>query len=126
MAPLLMPDITLTEGIVIAVIGLVSGAIGSLVAPWVNWGVEKRRIKREARAAKIAEWRSYVEMFDFDNEEFGGTSIYADMRPSLREDIVSIVESDTIFVGADYRGGNHIKYKIADEISRIERKWGLV
>ena len=31
-------DIELSKLIIPAIAGLISGAIGSLIAPWVNWG----------------------------------------------------------------------------------------
>ena len=30
------------NAIVVAIIALVSAAIGSLMAPWINWGIEKK------------------------------------------------------------------------------------
>jgi hypothetical protein len=42
------------------VVGLTTGAIGSLFAPWANWGVEKRRLRRAGRLERISEWRSGV------------------------------------------------------------------
>lgn len=52
-----------TEIIVAAIsagVGLATGALGSLVAPWANWGVEKRRLCRASRVERIQEWRSGV------------------------------------------------------------------
>lgn len=40
--------------------GLATGVVGSLVAPWVNWGVDKRRFQHERRRALIDEWRAGV------------------------------------------------------------------
>jgi hypothetical protein len=41
-------------------VGLTTGAIGSLFAPWANWGVEKRRLKHQRRVDRIKEWRDGV------------------------------------------------------------------
>jgi hypothetical protein len=41
-------------------VGLTTGILGSLVAPWANWGVEKRRLRRQARVDRITEWRAGV------------------------------------------------------------------
>ena len=44
--------------IMVALIGLGTGAIGSLVAPWANWGAEKRRRKEDRRGVVlITNWR---------------------------------------------------------------------
>ncbi|MFI1918994.1 hypothetical protein [Nocardia sp. NPDC020380] len=42
-------------------VGLVTGVIGSLAAPWANWGVEKRRLTRQRRAELLAEWRAGID-----------------------------------------------------------------
>jgi len=39
------------------VAGFATGTVGSLFAPWSNWGVEKRRIRHERRRAMVDEWR---------------------------------------------------------------------
>jgi hypothetical protein len=48
----------MNDTIYVAVIGglsgLITGAIGSLVAPWVNWGIEKRRKKMDRHRELIA------------------------------------------------------------------------
>jgi hypothetical protein len=42
-------------------VGLTTGIVGSLIAPWANWGVEKRRLRQESRVERIGEWRDGVE-----------------------------------------------------------------
>ena len=37
--------------------GLATGVAGSLIAPWSNWGVEKRRIRLQRRQALVDDWR---------------------------------------------------------------------
>jgi hypothetical protein len=39
------------------VAGLVTGAAGSLAAPWANWQVERRRARDEQRRALLKWWR---------------------------------------------------------------------
>ena len=50
--------------IVVALIGggagLATGVVGSLFAPWANWGVEKRRQRQANRVERIKEWRNGV------------------------------------------------------------------
>ena len=40
--------------------GAVTGTISSLIAPWANWGIEKKRLARERRVERIKEWRDGV------------------------------------------------------------------
>ncbi len=48
------------NNITVAVIALISGAIGSLIAPWVKWGIVKKNIKHQDRINTIAEIRNLV------------------------------------------------------------------
>jgi hypothetical protein len=44
-----------------AIGGLVTGAIASLIAPWVQWAIEKRRSKLNYRQELIRKWRKEIE-----------------------------------------------------------------
>jgi hypothetical protein len=50
--------------------GLVTGTIGSLFAPWSQWGVEKQRLRREGRLGKLIEWRSGIAELDQKGADF--------------------------------------------------------
>jgi hypothetical protein len=111
-----------------ALIALIGGAIGSLIAPWVHWSIEKRKLKLEYRRKLICEWRESVDSFEWDEDCFGSSSTYAAMRPHMTEQARKIFETPrTVFVSPeDSRGQNMQKRVAVDEISRIEMKWGLV
>ncbi len=114
------------EVIISAVVGLITGAIASLIAPWVQWGVEKSRSRVEYRRAQISRWRDAIESFDFDSGlSFGDTSIYAEIRPYLEPSFVSSYEAGTIFASGG-RGPNHVKQRFLDAVSKQERKWDLI
>ena len=83
--------------VVVAFIGLIGGIIGSIFAPWVNWGIEKRRLKLAHRAELIKEWRSFIEGFDFENQNFGNSSVYGAMRPYMDDAIVKKFEAQRTF-----------------------------
>jgi hypothetical protein len=38
-------------------LGAFGAILGSLLTPWVNWGVEKRRLRQDARGRLIQQWR---------------------------------------------------------------------
>ena len=63
-------------------VGLATGAIGSLFAPWGNWGVEKRRTRQERRAERIKEWRDGI----------------GDLRYAEQESIPGRPEGHVVFV----------------------------
>lgn len=119
---------TLGDGVLVAGIGLVSGVIGSLFAPWVHWGIDKRRRRLDSKAEKIREWRTFVDQFDFENDVIGDTATYAAMRPYLLPKIIKEMEQATMYlqVGGPGRGDQLQKQRLSDEITRIERKWELV
>lgn len=48
----------MVAAVVGGVAGLATGALASVVAPWVNWGIERRRLRLERRQELIAEWRT--------------------------------------------------------------------
>ena len=53
------------EKIIVALIGLAGGAIGSLFAPWANWGIEKRKQKLAYRRELVAKWRRMISWASF-------------------------------------------------------------
>jgi hypothetical protein len=80
------------------------------------------------RAKLIKKWRIFIEQFDFENHNFGNTTIYASMRPHMNEDIIKKLEAKrTFYVSSNMgRGSNLFKQWISDEVSAIEHKWGLI
>jgi hypothetical protein len=44
---------TILTAVIGGIAGLITGTIGSLIAPWVHWGIEKRRSQAERRRALI-------------------------------------------------------------------------
>lgn len=46
--------------LIAAVAGLVGGAVASLIAPWIHWGIEKRKNKREEQKNLIKNIRELV------------------------------------------------------------------
>jgi hypothetical protein len=56
-------DSTVVAAIVGGVAGVVTGGISSVIAPWANWGVEKRQLRRQERVTQIAGWRDVARMY---------------------------------------------------------------
>lgn len=50
-------DANIVSAVIGGAAGLGTGVIGSLLAPWSMWGVEKRRQQFQRRHALIDEWR---------------------------------------------------------------------
>jgi hypothetical protein len=68
----------LFQVVIPAISGLVSGAIASLVAPWVNWRIEQKREKLAYKKEMIRRWREFLDR-DFDETEFSGTAVYSEI-----------------------------------------------
>jgi hypothetical protein len=117
--------------IISAVIGLFSGVLGTLFAPWANWKIDIRKIKHQKRIEMIKIVREYVQQIDYDRSKFRETAIYSQIKPFLDKNIISKLELSsreiTIDVG-NLRGSGIQNYKneILDNLTSLEKKWGLI
>jgi hypothetical protein len=110
-----------------SVLGLIGGVVGSLVAPWVQWAVEKRRGRTDHRRALIKTWRNDFQEYDFDRHRLGDSAAYTSLRPHLRAEVREAIEKPrTAYVPNEGRGDNVKQQMLLDEVTRLERKWGLV
>jgi hypothetical protein len=113
-----------------AIAGLISGVIGSLIAPWVQWAIEKRRSRLSYRQQLINTWREGIDRFDFQLElagSFGETDWYSAIRPHLRDNVIEALERPrTAIVVNEGRGDSARKQMLLDEVTRIEKEWRLV
>lgn len=116
-----------TPIIVAAVSGLGAGTVGSLVAPWAQWNIEKVRQRVEARREFIESCRSLIAT-DISSQEFRETVEYSRLRPHLSEHIRKKIERDTIQIQMGGRGGgaNNFGPRLQDEITMLETKWKLI
>jgi hypothetical protein len=64
--------------------GAVTGTVSSLIAPWAHWGIEKKRLARERRVARIEEWKERVGNLYWSEKhhdsDFGQGPVSADVR----------------------------------------------
>ncbi len=99
--------------------GLAAGTLASLVAPWANWGVEKRRARLETRRKLIMtvlidvrERRARQETLHRDHE-------FLRLRPHLSAAFVTMAESD------QHVDDGAFQTALLGELARLEREWGL-
>jgi hypothetical protein len=115
------------DTLVAAVAGLITGTIGSLVAPWVNWRVQRIRDRTEYRRNQIRRWREAIEAFDFSSRNFADTVIYTELRPYLDEDFRRGLESGRMGMSPGRgRGDSALKHEVLDTITKRERAWKLI
>ena len=114
------------------VFGFVSGVAGSLIAPWVNWGIEKRRQKLTYRRDLIANWRKMVKDVTLvkDNSDKSLAQLlerheaFYSLKPHLSQNVISeIYRARTVLAGTTIGAGSSY---MLNEIGEIEKKWELV
>src|SRR5258706_14054738 len=54
-------SIAIVGAIAGAVGGVITGTLSSLVAPWINWRLQEKRLKIERRRAAIDAWRRLIQ-----------------------------------------------------------------
>ena len=116
-----------------AIAGLITGAMGSLIAPWANWGIEKKRLLQAARSKLIEEGRVAL-LHPLPSNEFRILPIYSRIRPHLTEEAKKAVEGVfhlheegvIVVTGGRHSGVNPYAQRVLDELSALERKWALI
>lgn len=107
--------------------GSIAGAVASLMAPWMNWGTEKRRLRLKARRSLVSDWRTAV-MSASSSQRFRESEAYASLRPHLLPKVRTRLEEDVMHVqvGGRGQGADNFKPLVYDDIARIERSWKLI
>jgi hypothetical protein len=103
--------------------GLIAGAIGSLFAPWANWGIEKQKSRLANRKKLIADTRKILKSPP-KKEVFRDSTVYSQLRPFLSDATQKIIEGDAIYVNLAGRGSgvNNYKVPVLDELNLLEKK----
>jgi hypothetical protein len=112
-----------------AVTGLISGVIGSLFAPWVHWGVEKRRKRQENRAELVRLWRQVIGERRFSRTDMTRHPSFGVLKPLLSKSAARQLcrPENEVIVVAGKRSVHHADLMLLQtEIARIEREWGLL
>jgi len=122
-------DLTLGTALIAGASGLISGVLGSLIAPWVHWGVEKKRALNEARRALLKEAREYVGSNLFSGRTFDSKTIYRRLKPYLGSIVVEAAENyEEVQDRQDDPGEFPAAFRreVLDELGRLEKEWGLI
>jgi hypothetical protein len=142
--PVQMTESTINV-IISGVVGLFTGAIASLSAPWAQWGVEKRKLRLQARAKLLQEAREFISSNSYSSPDFiKYEPLYSQLLPYLSNNCKekmkmmevqamtsgSLFGSHTIKIGlGDGRdSGLNKEHRglLLDEIARLEKKWRLI
>lgn len=114
------------------IIGLVSAGVGfasGLLVPWIKWDVEKRQRKCDYRKELISNWKTTLEATEFNTPEgqsgFGSSPAYSSLRSHMNKEVIEKFEAKyTVYISGG-RGDDVKKQMLLDEVSRLEKKWGL-
>jgi hypothetical protein len=70
----------------------------------------------------------FHENFNFKQEKLGYSSAYSSMKPYMDDDFIKKFEANnTIFVAPNGVGTEQLlKRWVIDQVTKIEKKWGLV
>ena len=107
------------------IIGLLTGTIASLVAPWINWRLERKKTEREEKQKLIANLRLYVLKNDPKNSEFMNSIEYIRIRPYLSELFVRELENTKEVVVLTNSIRSKYQSDLLEQIDRIEEDWNL-
>ena len=107
-----------------ALSGLLAGIIGSLIAPWVNWGIEKRRERQKRRQEVVRKCRELID--SCSKQSFRETQEYRYLRPLLSEKAIEHIESDTKVWARPPGQPDPLRQAIIEGIERLEKHWGLI
>ena len=113
--------------LVAAILGVAGGVIGSLIAPWVHWGVDKRRQRQAKRRELIRSCRSMLST-EIDKKTFRDTEVYSQLRPHLYKVVIDEIEREkspeTLKENTDRT--ENFKLRLLEDVARIEREWILI
>ena len=123
-------DISTTNILISAVAGLIAGGVGSLIAPWIHWGIEKKRKRLDGRKKLLEDCKDYLNRYTFNCSNFIQKPFYSSLRPYLSKELILKMEAcDTnlhIQSGGRGNGVNNFKAELLDEIYAIEKRWKLI
>jgi hypothetical protein len=120
------------EKVLPLLLAFIAGALGSIVAPWVNWGIERRREDLKYKRECINAWRQLVA----DLAEH--YKVLPNIVPKTREHPLEFLNSSTAFYSLrplltptaveklNSSFADAIRSVLIDEIGRIEKEWGLL
>lgn len=117
---------TTSQILITGLIGLLTGALGSLVAPWMHWGIEKRKNRRKERLRLLTDLRNYLLKENPQKRDFLKSIMYIQIRPFLSKKLINELEQSSL-VGEIHNQNLFLKLNsdFLDELQEIESDWGL-
>jgi len=112
------------EYIISGIIGLLTGIIAYLIAPWVVGRIDKKKKNRNDRVSLIKQLRIYMESQEPKDDSFLNSHNYIRIRPYLSDSLINELEdSQTQILWSTSR--SYYKSKFLQELEDIEDLWGI-
>ncbi len=107
---------------------VVSGLISTFAAPYINWGIEKKKMRQERRKELLRSAREELNSDSFQIENFKSREIYSRIQPYLSENTKgSITGSDGVFIMVvDGTSDDMFRNLISEDLHKQEEDWGLI
>ncbi|MFT5971087.1 MAG: hypothetical protein ACI8ZO_001605 [Flavobacteriales bacterium] len=110
--------------IISGIVGLLTGAIGSLVAPWIVWKIEKKKENRNDRVDLIKQLRVYLETGEPRDDVFLNSHNYIRIRKYLSDSLIDDLEDSRREI-LQSTSRSYYKSKFLQELEDIEDSWGV-
>lgn len=114
---------------IIRLVSAVFGFISGLLVPLVKLEVETRQTRNARRKQLITSWREKLVTAEFQSAEgwssFGISPEYSSLRSHMNQEVIEKFEASRTMYVEGGRGGDVRKQMLHDEISRLEKSWGL-
>ncbi len=122
-----MSDALITA-VIAGVVGLMTGVIGSLFAPWAQWGIEKRRKRIDRRTTLVDGWRELLTASAFERNIVLNDPSYGVLRALLSEEARTSIErpANHLIVVMGEAINSPDRRTLMYEVARIEHEWGLL
>ena len=120
------------------IVGLASGLTGAIIAPLIHWRIEKKRQERQHKYELVQQWRDMLaqlsKTLDHDEGRPNAPMYYLErdaaflsLEEHLSTDTIrSLLGGRTLIVPPDGSTTEGFVLRLRNEVSRIEREWGLL
>ena len=114
--------------------GILQGLI-SLISPLINWKIEEKKKRFLWRKEFINECKRVLDKNEFNPDTFRETTCYSNLKPNLSCILQKEVDEERYTSGKlmspEQKGElimkeYAVKKKLLDEITALEKKWGIL
>ena len=124
-------DTAVQIAIIAGVAALISAIVTGILAPHINWWIEKKKERLKHQRELIDQWRELVKRLNSYNDNFPSDAeqeylmpkdwlqrnkAFYSLKPHLRKEAIQNLDSANVASVVD---------TLIDEIARIEIAWGL-